>query len=61
MSDWKIDYQLVFGLPPQSFATTLTFPLNCATLHIDNSKEIEEKLETMSEFPDVMKLLDKVK
>lgn len=61
MSNWKIDYQLVFGLPPQSFATTLTIPLGCATLYIDNSKEIEEKLESMSEFPDVMNLLDKIK
>ena len=61
MNDWKIDYQLVFSLPPHSFATTLTIPLGCATLYIDNSKEIEEKLELMSEFPDVMKLLDKVK
>lgn len=61
MKDWKIDYQLVFSLPAQSFATTLTIPLGRATIHIDNSKEIEEKLETMSEFPDVMKMLDKVK
>lgn len=61
MNDWKIDYQLVFGIPPQTFATTLIIPLGSATIHIDNSKEIEDKLETMSEFPDVIKLLEKVK
>lgn len=63
MSDknYKIDHQLVFSLSPQSFATTLTIPLNCATLYIDNSVDIEKKLETMSEFPDVLKLLEKMK
>ena len=61
MKNYKVNYNIVFSLPPQSFATTLTVPFGCATLHIDNSKEIEEKLETMSEFPDVMNLLDKIK
>lgn len=57
----EINWNVVFNLPPQTFATTLTIPLGSATMHIDNSKEIEDKLETMSEFSDVLKLLEKVK